>query len=130
MNQAIRGVSRPRVPTPPPKPIRQPMLRAVLGDLAGSEVRLEQNPVTIGRDPASCQLVFPSTADLISKRHCVLRHDRERGLLLLEDCGSTNGTFLQSGERLKPGSPRRLDHNERFYLADPRFMFEVKEGGR
>jgi hypothetical protein len=31
---------------------------------------------------------------------------------------------------LQPASPRRLDHNERFYLAHPRFMFEVKEGGR
>lgn len=130
MTQAFRGVSRLRVPTPPPKPIRRAILRAVSGDLAGSEVQLEQNPVTIGRDPTSCQLVFPSTADLISKRHCALRYDRQRGGLLLEDCRSTNGTFLQSGERLTPGLPRRLDHNDRFYLADPLFMFEIKEGSR
>ncbi len=130
MTQVFRSVSRPRAPTAPPKPIRRAILRAVSGDLAGSEVQLEQNPVSIGRDPTSCQLVFPSTADLISKRHCALRYDWQRGVLLLEDCGSTNGTFLQSGERLKPGSRRRLDPNDRFYLADPRFTFEVKEGGR
>ena len=129
MTQVFRGAPRPRALTPPAKPIRWAILRAVSGDLVGSEVRLDQNPVTVGRDPNACQMVFPSTADLISKRHCILRRDRQRGVLL-EDCGSMNGTFLQSGERLTPGSPRRLDPNDCFYLADPLFMFEIKEGGR
>jgi S1-C subfamily serine protease len=134
-SQVVRSISRPRVlPVPSPlKPIRQAILRVVSGDLAGAEVALDAKPVTIGRDPASCQLVFPAKADLVSERHCTLRYDPRHGALLIEDLGSMNGTFLESGtsgqpgERLKPGSPRPLQTGDRFYLGDARFMFEVKE---
>lgn len=135
-SQVVRSISPLRAPPVPSplKPIRQAILRAVSGDLAGTEVALEAKPLTIGRDPASCQLVFPANADLVSKRHCTLRYDPRHGTLVLEDVGSMNGTFVQSGqsgqsvERLMPGSPKPLQVDDRFYVGDARFMFEVKDG--
>jgi hypothetical protein len=135
-SQVVRSISRPCLPPVSilPKPVRQAVLRAVSGDLAGTEMTLGANPVTIGRDPASCQLVFPAKADRVSKRHCTLRYDPRHCTLSLEDMGSMNGTFIQSGqsgqlsERLKPGSAKSLQANDRFYLGNTRFMFEVKEG--
>jgi hypothetical protein len=139
--QVVRSISlsRPaRRPAPavqaPPKPVRQAVLRAISGDLAGTEVPLDARPVTMGRDPASCQLVIPPGANLVSKRHCTLRYDPGHGTLTLEDMGSMNGTFIQrsgqpgAGERLRPGVLRPLQGDDRFYLGDARFMFEVKEG--
>lgn len=48
----------------------------------------------IGRS-AECQL--RPASDLVSRRHCSI--SRRRGHFFLEDCGSTNGTFL-NGQRI------------------------------
>lgn len=138
--QVVRSIALPRMDPArkplvlsPPKPVRQAVLRAVSGDLAGTEVPLDARPLTIGRDPASCQLVLPAGASLVSKRHCTLRYDSRRGALTLEDAGSMNGTFVQTSgqpgaaERLRPGVARSLEQDDRFYLGDARFMFEIKE---
>jgi hypothetical protein len=44
---------------------------------------------------------------------------------MLEDHGSTNGTFLASGERLTPNLMRELRAGDRFYIGDLRNQFEV-----
>ena len=128
VKQGIRTMTRYRsVPSPPP-PLWRPVLRGVSGHYAGSEIELDDRPLYIGRDPRLCQLVFPSSLSDVSKRHCVLRFDSRTQTLLLDDCGSTNGTFLQSGEALKPGQPRPLRPYDSFYLGDRRIMFEVRSG--
>jgi pSer/pThr/pTyr-binding forkhead associated (FHA) protein len=52
--------------------------------------------------------------------------DISRRVFVLEDLGSTNGTFLANGERINPGQPRDLRPGDRFYLGDTRNQFEVK----
>ena len=47
-------------------------------------------------------------------------------MFVIEDLGSTNGTFLDTGERLPPGQPRDLRSGERFYVGDLRNQFEVR----
>ncbi|HKV39737.1 MAG TPA: FHA domain-containing protein [Blastocatellia bacterium] len=101
------------------------VLRGVSGFYAGNEVGLDERPLFIGRDPAVCQLVFPASVERISGRHCMVRYDRSSNSVVLDDCQSTNGTFLQSGQQVKAGTPWRLRPNERFYLSDPENMFEV-----
>jgi hypothetical protein len=49
------------------------------------------------------------------------------GAILLEDCSSENGTFLESGERVMPGSYKRLRPGLRFYLGTPAVTFEIEE---
>lgn len=51
--------------------------------------------ITIGRDPAECQLVVDSA--IVSRHHCRFTHDGTHWIL--EDLGSTRGTFVD-GKRL------------------------------
>ncbi|MCI0488798.1 MAG: FHA domain-containing protein [Blastocatellia bacterium] len=122
-------------PAPGPAPMPQPgrreaaVLMGLQGEFAGKTVELGGASLVIGRDPRACQLVFPSSLEDVSKRHCALRYDPASRAFALEDLGSTNGTFVVSGGRgdqLKPGEVRRISPNGRFYLGDPGILFEVK----
>jgi hypothetical protein len=119
----MAGMPAPPVPMAPPVATR-PVLRGITGQYAGSAFSLEGGS-TLGRDPAAANLVFGGEASSVSKRHCSVRWDAGRGLFLLEDHGSTNGTFLASGERLIPNQPRELRPGERFYIGDLRNQFGV-----
>ncbi len=59
------------------------------GDLAGTTVALAEAPVTIGRDPGSTLVL---TDDYVSAHHA--RLVPRDGQWVLEDLGSTNGTYL------------------------------------
>jgi pSer/pThr/pTyr-binding forkhead associated (FHA) protein len=83
------------------------------------------DPITIGRDPKQCQLVFPGDVASVGRLHCVVRFDKTRGAFILEDRNSTNGTFLGNGMRLSPGTAYQIAHGGKFYLADPSNMFQV-----
>ncbi len=52
--------------------------------------------------------------------------DAARGTFVIQDLGSTNGTFLATGERLPPGQSRDLHSGERFFIGDLRNQFEVR----
>lgn len=104
---------------------QKPVLRALDGHFRGSVVELTDEPLTIGRDPRSCQLVFPARMTEIGRKHCILRFDKTVQAFLLEDCDSTNGTFLRAGQRIAVGSPKQLRPGQRFYLSNPMTMFEV-----
>jgi len=133
-----RGTTRPvapvgvstAIPEPPPyvppvvaKPAK-PSLRGLGGQYSGTSIPIE-NATVLGRDPHTANVVFTSEADSISKRHCSIRWDTSRSFFVLEDLGSTNGTFLASGERLAPGQPRDLKAGSRFYLGDQKNQFEL-----
>ncbi len=128
-----RGTKQPaRVATAVPDPPRympaprtgKPGLRGVSGEYNGVMVPLEGVTV-LGRDPHAANLVFGSKAESVSKRHCSIRWDAARSVFVLEDLGSTNGTFLINGERLSAGQARDLRAGERFYIGDQRNQFEV-----
>lgn len=90
------AVKQPKAPKAP-KPVKQPKpgkrvpgrLVVTHGSLAGTTVSLAQSPVTIGRAPDST-LVLDD--DYASSRHARLFPDN--GRWLVEDLGSTNGTYL------------------------------------
>jgi S1-C subfamily serine protease len=105
-----------------------PHLVGLGGALRGVTVPFDDGPIVIGRDPRVANLALPASCDDVSKRHCRVQLEPDGGFLL-EDCWSTNGTFLASGERLAPGSSRRLAAGARFYLADASQMFELRAGG-
>ena len=105
---------------------QKPVLRALEGHFRGSVLELTEETLTIGRDPRVCQLVFPANMTEIGRKHCVVQYDKKSQTFSLEDCGSTNGTFLRAGERLDPGHPKRLQPGERFYLSNPMTTFEVQ----
>ena len=90
------------------------------GDHPGRVYTLFRDSVLIGRaDDADVQVVDPS----VSARHARIvngPHGFE-----IEDLGSTNGTFVGSGERLAAGQPRDLRSGEKFWIGDQRNQFAV-----
>jgi hypothetical protein len=78
------------------------------GSLKGTTITLTQAPVLIGRAP-ECTLVLDD--DFASGRHA--RLSLQQGTWMVEDLGSTNGTFLgrnrvQAPTPIEPGSPVRI----------------------
>ncbi|MFC5407242.1 FHA domain-containing protein [Cohnella soli] len=105
----------------------EPRLCGIVGEHAGCRYRLTGRRLTIGRDPARCAVLYPYESSDISRVHCTVRYDEEARIFLLEDNGSSNGTFLSDGERLKPGSKVVLRSGDRFSLSDPLQTFEVRD---
>ncbi|MGH9822057.1 MAG: FHA domain-containing protein [Blastocatellia bacterium] len=115
--------------TPAPAGAHQVIVKGLAGSQAGRMIPLDGNALVMGRDPASCQVVFPMSESDVSKRHCVLWKDQRTGMTLLDDLNSRNGTFVLTSagnERVLPGRPRPLGVNERFSLGGPENVFELQ----
>jgi hypothetical protein len=106
--------------------VGRPALHGVAGQYEGKSFSLDAGPSVLGRDQRAANLVFAPEADSISKRHCTVSWDAARGTFVIQDLGSTNGTFLATGERLAPGQPRDLPAGGRFFIGDLRNQFEVR----
>jgi S1-C subfamily serine protease len=104
----------------------RPVLVGISGPFAGNEIRMGVEPISIGRDPQQCQLVFDKEMTDVGRLHCILNYDASQKAFTLIDKQSTNGTFTGDGTRLQPGAACRIAHGGRFYLASPRNMFEVR----
>lgn len=106
----------------------EPRLCGIVGEHAGASYRLLGRRLLIGRDAAQCAVVFPYEAGEVSRRHCTVKYIEETNRFLLEDHGSSNGTFLASGVRLVPGKAYELSDGDRFSLSGEQHIFEVKAG--
>lgn len=65
------------------------LLIATRGALSGSRYLLDEDEVTVGRDPCADILLDDST---VSRQHAVFR--RENGAYTVIDAGSLNGTYV------------------------------------
>ncbi len=106
-------------------PGTRPRLRGVNGYYAGNVIELENNAWVLGRDARIANIVFPAATETVSKKHCTISFDPQRHVFVLEDNGSTNGTWLPNGESLGAGRPRDLQPGERFCVGDMNNIFEV-----
>ena len=102
-----------------------PVLRGVSGPYANAVISMDDKPIAIGRDANICHLVMPADATEIGRRHCTVRWDKSMARFMVEDCWTTNGTFLDTGERIDSAKPQAIRAGERFYLADRSYLFEV-----
>ena len=111
---AAAAAAAPRAPAAPrpqgQKPSRSAARKLVVteGALAGTTVRLGETPVTLGRADDSTLVL---TDDYASSRHARLVPGD--GAWLVEDLGSTNGTYLGNAKVVRPtpvpvGSPIRI----------------------
>ncbi|HSW36194.1 MAG TPA: FHA domain-containing protein, partial [Candidatus Limnocylindrales bacterium] len=103
----------------------RPVIKGISGQFAGQTLELVRGQLIIGRDPKVAQVVYPQSSEDISRKHCTVRFDEESKKFMLED-SSSNGTFLASNQKLEPGKPYFLNPGDRFYVADPKEIFEVK----
>lgn len=86
---------------------------------------IHDTPLFIGRDAASCKVVFAPDSVGVSGRHCAISFDSASGDFVLTDLRSTYGTFLGNGERLTANRPYRLHSGDSFYTGDPANLFIV-----
>lgn len=126
-----RKPAPPTLPKASPPPATQPALRGLGGKFADQVFLLAASGdvISLGRDNTN-QIVFPDNATKISRRHAEIRFDPQTRKFVLKDCGSTHGTFLDSGERLITDRPYSLDAGSGFYLGDQssRFRVEMRKG--
>ncbi len=101
-------------------------LVCVRGALAGTVYAVTENGLLIGRDSISCQVVLPSSQSKVSRIHCYVTYNPISGMYVLNDRGSTYGTYLSNGRKIDYAQPAALKPGDRFYLATPENMFEVR----
>ena len=92
------------------------------GYYAGQVIPVK-NQMGFGRD-AACDFRYPSEAGSISKVHCALIPAKD-GVILV-DLGSTCGTYLGTGERLKPHHNYLLKRGDNFFLSNPDQSFRIR----
>lgn len=100
------------------------------GNSVGKEFVLVLDENYIGRWDAD-NGVFPDV-DLdacdneakVSRRHA--RIIRKNGIYTIEDLGSTNGTYVNRGRRLIPGTPHRLDDGDEIIVGKTFLRFIIK----
>ena len=101
------------------------------GDSIGTEFALAANESFIGRWDAD-NGIFPDI-DLdahdpeakVSRRHARIIH--EKGRYMVEDLGSTNGTFVNRGRRLLPGTAHLLNDGDEIIVGKTFLRFYKNE---
>jgi pSer/pThr/pTyr-binding forkhead associated (FHA) protein len=77
---------------------------------------LTGGPHTIGRLGSSEGLEIPIQDPTVSSRHAILLVDSATGAILVEDAGSTNGTFVND-EPIGRGGRRELRDGDRLRVG-------------
>jgi len=96
------------------------------GLYAGQKFEFTGHTMTIGRDRNTCTFVFPETTPGISSNHCSVYFDARTKSFVLNDNGSTYGTYLADGRKLTKGVPEQLVPGSTFSLADKSNEFRVE----
>ena len=103
----------------------QDMTPAVRSNADGRTYRADMNGcISFGRDPRS-EVPFPANDGSVSTNHCVLY--KEGGKLYLKDTNSTNGTFFDVNNRLKPNKPYPVRKGMSFFLVSQQNTFVITE---
>lgn len=116
------------VPQPPQPPVPVPeasklWLAAKGGSMNGRVYPIEQHELTIGRD-ASSNIRYPADTVGVSRVHAKLYW--QDGQLMLMDCNSTSGTFLQRQGKLSPMTPVQVRSGDVFYIGEKINSFEIR----
>ncbi len=89
-------------------------LEAIAGPLKGSTIPLEEDAVSIGREPTN-QVALLDAA--VSRRHCLIRHDE--GQFKIQDLNSRNSTFVNG----VPVTERALTSGDEIKIGNSLFVF-------
>ncbi|MCD7844867.1 MAG: FHA domain-containing protein [Oscillospiraceae bacterium] len=126
--QVFRKPSGGAYPTPPPRGSR-PAERAPVAGLilvglntpSKTQIVIDKTAFSLGRDP-KCDYALTGCAD-ISRVHALIQYDRKRGVMLVTDKNSHNGTYLNN-VRLAPGQPKKISDGDLLQLGTLRFAVQ------
>lgn len=93
------------------------------GRMDGRVYPVDNQGITIGRDAAST-ICYPADTPGVSRVHAKLY--REGARLMLMDCSSSAGTFLNRIGRLEPMRPVEVYAGDVFYVGEASNSFEIK----
>lgn len=109
VEQTLVHPAKPEPPPPPAAAKPAARLLAASGPLAGTYGLPSPNgspSLFVGRDPKSCQLVFPNQTDMVSSIHCCFSWTAQTRTLTVRDM-SMNGTYV-NGKRVEKGATTTL----------------------
>ena len=96
-----------------------------IGGYMDGRTYLLAEPVTIIGRSSECMIRYPDDAAGISRVHCKIIN--KNGSVFVED-KSSNGTYLQSGEKLIEGKTYELNNGDVIYLATSKNAFRINQG--
>ncbi|MDL2217621.1 FHA domain-containing protein [Christensenellaceae bacterium OttesenSCG-928-M15] len=95
------------------------------GMYAGQDLPIAANEeLVIGRDNAFCNLIVDQHADKVSRKHCSVTYDASRRVYMVTDY-STNGTFVDGGNRLVANMPTMLQRGTVIALGSRENRFKL-----
>ena len=103
-----------------------PCIVGISGQFAGSCTGVDERGISFGRDRIACQIAFSENTPGVSRHHCVISFNPITNMFILNDLGSTYGTFLENGNQVLIGQPVALKPGEKFCIAHAMNMFEVR----
>lgn len=124
----------PEPPSPPPMPpapvpvqiASSPYcLTAVQGVLNGAMILLYSEHIRMGRHSDYCDIVFPQDTRGVSNQHMAVWYDAMTQRVMVEDLGSTYGTFIIVNDmprKLSPHVVEALREGDSVMLGNERFV--------
>ena len=97
--------------------VRGAVVKSLSTQHNGISVPVGRTPLTIGRDPAVCKIIFRDDTPGVSSKHCQIYFDSGNNCFVLTDLNSSYGTYLMNGQKLLPNTPVRLNAKDYFYLG-------------
>ena len=102
-----------------PAPARKGFIRSESVQHGGKTFPVGKAPVMIGRDPATCIIVYKEGTPGVSGKHCTVSFDSATGEFTLTDLKSSFGTIIAStNQKLPPNTPMKLRAGDKFYVGD------------
>ncbi|MBS7008431.1 RDD family protein [Anaerostipes sp.] len=98
----------------------------ISGEFAGQSAGISAAGVMIGRDPVACRIALSASSPGVSRHHCQVDYNLQTGMFIVNDLGSTYGTYLMDGTKLTSGQPAALRAGERFCVGSRANIFEVR----
>lgn len=127
---AGRSIPAPVVPSGQAPPAGAPKVTAkIIEKKTQREFPITSDVVIVGRQ-SPADNIFPDidltdvdTDSYVSRKHLQIIRQGEQ--YLIEDLGSSNGTFINEGPRLNPGIQQPLNNGDRIQLGQTEFAFVI-----
>lgn len=121
----IKAASGKTSDTPAPA-AQKAVIRSMSAQHNGKLFPVGKAPVTIGRDPSCCQIVYDKGTTGVSGKHCTVYFDSGTGMFTLTDLNSSYGTFLINGLKINANTPVNLKPGDSFYVGDKANILKVE----